>query len=329
MGVSYQDYYETLGLNRSATEKDIKSAYRKQARKWHPDLHSGSEKEMAEEKFKQINEAYEVLSDPEKRAKYDRLGANWRDGQEFSPPPDMDGFGFYSATGDNSGFSDFFETLFGGGDPFRRAGRKARRAGPVPGQDVETDIEVTLEEAYHGAERTLRLSMRETCPACEGSGIHGSTFCTRCGGTGSLTESKSLTVKIPAGVHDGSRIRLKGQGGVGENGGSRGDLYLKIRLAPHPVFKVYGSDLETELTLRPEQALLGDRVSVPTLDGTVSMTVPGGTHSGRRLRLKGKGLPHKDGRGDEYVRVRIDIPDYLTEQEKQLYGQLAALRKEV
>ncbi len=328
MGVKYQDYYEILGVDRNATEKEIKAAYRKLARKWHPDLHTGKDKEQAEEKFKQINEAYEVLSDPEKREKYDRLGARWQDGQDFSPPPDMEGFHFYTTTGNSvSGFSEFFETLFGGGDLFGRTARNYRRSRPVRGQDVETELEVTLEEIYRGGERTLQLSGREICPACGGTGNIQNSFCSRCGGLGELSTGRSLAVKIPPGVRDGSRIRLKGQGSEGIYGGEKGDLYLRIRLLPHPVFKVNGSTLETEITLRPEQAVLGDQLLVPTLDGPVTMKVPPGTRAGRRLRLKGKGLPSKDGRGDEYVRIKIDIPEYLTAEEEELYRRLAAVRK--
>ncbi len=330
MSVTYHDYYETLGVGRSATEKEIKTAYRKMARKWHPDLHPGKDKAAAEEKFKQINEAYEVLSDPEKRAKYDELGASWRDGQDFRPPPDAKGARFYTRTGDEAGgFSDFFETLFGGATSFSRTSRKTRHGGAVRGQDIETELEITLEEAYRGIEKSLQLSTREVCAVCGGTGHDYDAFCNRCGGTGTISGSKSLAVKIPPGVRAGSRIRLKGQGGEGLHGGSRGDLYLKINLIPHLVFKVQDNDLETEITLRPEQAALGDQVSVPTLDGPVNMKVPAGTRAGKRLRLRGKGLPYKEGHGDEYVRIKIDIPEHLTEEEQQLYRQLSALKKGV
>lgn len=326
MAVTYQDYYEILGVSRGATEKEIKAAYRKLARQWHPDLHTGKDKDKAEEKFKKINEAYEVLSDPGKRAKYDRLGANWKAGQDFSPPPDMEGFQFYTGTGSN-GFSDFFETIFGGGDIFGRRARRPR--GPVPGQDVESELELTLEEAYRGGEKALQMSAREICPACAGEGMAGYVFCNRCGGTGMTGSLKTLAVKIPPGVSDGSRIRLKGQGGEGLSGGPPGDLYLKVRLLPHPVFRVEGSDLESEVVLRPDQAVLGDQVTVPTLDGPVKMKVPPGARAGQRLRLRGKGMPYGGGRGDQYVRVKIDIPDRLTAEEDQLYRQLASLRKGV
>ncbi|KJS16381.1 MAG: molecular chaperone DnaJ [Peptococcaceae bacterium BRH_c4b] len=335
MAVTFQDYYETLGVSRKATDKEIKTAYRKLARKWHPDLHSGKDKEAAEEKFKHINEAYEVLSDADKRSKYDRLGANWRAGQDFTPPPDMDGFQYYTNAGGGGagGFSDFFETLFGGagGSPFSRAGRAgwAPRQGPLRGQDVESELELTLEEAYRGGEKTIQMSSREICPACGGAGIVNNAFCNRCGGTGTNNTTRTLTVKIPPGVQDGSRIRLKGQGGEGMTGGARGDLYMKIHLAPHPIYKIDGYDLETEVTLRPEQAVLGDQIAVPTLDGPVNMKVPAGFRAGRRLRLREKGLPRKEGRGDQYVRIKIDIPDNLSDQEQELYRQLAELRKGV
>ncbi|MFZ3173046.1 MAG: DnaJ C-terminal domain-containing protein [Carboxydocellales bacterium] len=313
MGVSYQDYYETLGVSRSATEKEIKTAYRKLARKWHPDLHKDKAKDAAEEKFKQVNEAYEVLSDPEKRGKYDRLGSNWQNGQDFGQSPDMAGSQFYSTTGDGmDGFSDFFTTLFGGrggfsttGGPtgsFRQGGptgRATRRNVPAQGQDVESELEITLEEAYRGVEKTLQFSSRAV--------------------------SKALEVKIPAGVHSGSRIRLKGQGGEGRNGGAKGDLYLIISILPHPVYTVHGDDLETEVTLRPEQAVLGAQVLVPTLDGQVNVKVPSGTRTGKRLRLREKGLPRQGGRGDQYVRIKVDIPAQLTVEEEQLYRQLAEL----
>ncbi|MGD0621825.1 MAG: J domain-containing protein [Thermacetogeniaceae bacterium] len=343
MAIAFQDYYEILGIKREATEKEIKSAYRKLARKWHPDLHTGKQKAEAEEKFKKINEAYEVLSDPEKRSKYDRLGSNWRNGQDFQPPPDWgDNVRFYNSADfpggadgfqGAGGFSDFFETLFGGG-AFGRAtagaaaaGARRRTRGPQRGQDVETEIELPLEEAYHGVSKTIQLSTGAVCTECGGAGTRERGFCPRCGGTGQVPDTKTLEVKIPAGICNGGRIRLRGQGGEGTGGGARGDLYLKVRLLPHPVYTVKGSDLETEIRLLPDQAALGDKVKVPTLDGPVIMTIPPGSHAGIRLRLREKGLPGNGGqRGDEYVRLVIDIPPALSEEEKDLYRQLQKLR---
>lgn len=327
MKVKYQDYYQILGVNRNATEKEIKTAYRKLARKYHPDLFAGKEKKEAEEKFKQINEANEVLSDPEKRAKYDRLGTDWQAGQDFQPSSDMEGIRFYTTDDINleSGFSEFFESLFGGDFPFRRATATTRRhKRTTRGQDIESEINLTLEEAYRGTEKSLQISSQEICDVCGGTGRIRRSFCSRCGGTGTILATKTLKVKIPPGVLEDSRIRLKGQGGEGSSDGVRGDLYLKVHFLPHPVFKVKGSDLETEIVLLPEQAVFGSKVTAPTLDGDVVMTVPPETHTGSKLRLKGKGLPRKEGgRGDEYVRIVIDIPRHLTSKEKKLYQQLA------
>ncbi|MDH7498668.1 MAG: DnaJ C-terminal domain-containing protein [Syntrophomonadaceae bacterium] len=326
MSIPYHDYYETLGVSRDASTKEIKAAYRKLARKWHPDLHSGAKKAEAEEKFKQINEAYEVLSDPEKRSKYDRLGSHWREGQDFQPPPDMEGFRVYTTGADfgRSGFSDFFETLFGA----QYAGKGSTPRARVRGEDVESEIELTLEEAYRGTSRSLQVAGGKACADCHGTGVRGRSFCPTCGGTGSVAETRTLQVNIPAGVHHGSRIRLKGQGYEGIGGGPRGDLFLKVRILPHPVFTVKGSDVEVQLTVEPDQAVLGDKVEVPTLDGPVVMTVPPGSRNGTRLRLQGKGLPRKDGtRGDQYVRLVIDIPRQVDEQQRALYEQLRRLRR--
>jgi len=332
MSIPFQDYYQILGVARNADAKEIKARYRKLARQYHPDLQSGEKKKEAEEKFKRINEAYEVLSDPEKRAKYDRLGANWQMGQDFEPPPDMGNVHFYRSTeGMPGGFSDFFETLFGSGG-FTTGGLGGRftgsRRGPTRGEDLETEITLTLEEAYRGGEKTVQLAAGAACSACGGAGHNGERFCPVCGGTGVNRTQTTLSIKIPPGVRDGSRIRLRGQGGEGRAGGKRGDLYLTVRLAPHASFTLNGTDLETEVALRPEQAALGDQVAVPTMDGPVRMKVPPGVRAGTRLRLKGKGWPDGAARGDEYVKVVIDLPAHLSKSELDLYRQLAALRGE-
>lgn len=324
MAVTFRDYYETLGVPRDADEKKIKAAYRKLARKWHPDLHTGKDKERAEEKFKEINEAYEVLSDADKRAKYDRLGSNWRNGDQFDPG-DM-GSTYYSSgdfnPSDFQGFSDFFASIFGSSKPGYR-GTSTFYDGPMRGQDIESEIELTLEEAYHGGNKSLRLSAGKVCGECHGRGVVGRTICTQCGGTGSIPTHRNIEVKIPAGVKEGSTIRLKGQGGEGSGGGQSGDLYLKVRLLPHTLFTVEGKNIEYVLTLRPDQAVLGDKVMVPTLDGSVRVTIPPGTPAGRRLRLKGKGLPGRQGdNGDQYVKININIATDIKEEEKELYRQI-------
>ncbi|MDW7650672.1 MAG: J domain-containing protein [Bacillota bacterium] len=325
MAVKFQDYYDVLGVSRDATEKEIKAAYRKLARKLHPDVHAEGEKAAAEEKFKQLNEAYEVLSDPEKRAKYDKLGQNWQAGEEFRPPPDMDGMHFYSTSGGDSGFSDFFETIFGGG--FRSGfdgfgGERTYRRQPQRGADAEAELALTLEEAYRGGEKTIGLGTQEACAHCGGSGIRDNSFCPACAGTGQQTAQRTLTVKIPPGIRDGAKIRLRGQGSG--PAGAKGDLYLRVKLLPHSTFRVEGDNLEADLVVMPWQAVLGDKVSAPTLDGTVKVTVPPKTRAGKKLRLRSKGLPKKDGsRGDLYLRIVIDIPSELAEDELELFRKLA------
>ena len=342
MAVKFQDYYETLGVDRNASAEEIKSAYRKLARKWHPDLHTGDEKQKAEERFKQINEAYEVLSDQDKRAKYDQLGQDWDKAESYQSSPGWDNMRHYTS-GDfegfrssGNGFSDFFEMFFGGGGTrtgqnFRSAGfdfGEGFRQGPARGNDLETEITLNIEEAYRGGGKSIRVSGSRTCPDCRGTAIKGNNICSRCGGTGALPDTRTLDVKIPPGVKDGSRIRLKGQGGEGLNGGERGDLYLTVRLQPHPVYKLKGDDIEVTATIMPEQAVLGDRITVQTLDGPVEVKVPSGSRNGRKLRLKGKGFPRKGGgRGDQYVQLAINIPQDISEQEKELYQQLNNLRK--
>ncbi len=330
---AFQDYYKILGVERNATAKEIKSAYRKLARKWHPDLQPGDKKKTAEEEFKRINEAHEVLSDPEKRDKYDRLGSRWQDGDEFSyqHQPGSERAYTYSPGGfegnfGGGGFSEFFEQFFGRG----RAGFKSSRTGrePVRGQDIESEIELTLEEAYQGVTRGLRISGGAVCEGCAGTGVTDQRFCSRCGGTGTVPQEKTLEVKIPAGVNEGSRIRLKGQGGEGLGGAERGDLYLKVRLLPHPLFRLSGSTVESNISLRPEQAVLGDKVTVSTLDGPVTLTVPPGSRSGVKLRLREKGFPLKGGgRGHHLVQIQIDIPARFSDAEKELYQKLSELSK--
>ena len=314
MAVQFRDYYETLGISKTASEDEIKSAFRKLARKYHPDV--AKDKKEAEEKFKQINEAYEVLSDPEKRRKYDQLGENWNQPGGFQPPPQwgggQPGGGYHWGGGENggvefefggTGFSDFFEAFFGGGrgrsafGGFGQRGTMAER-----GSDVEADIMVTLEEALHGS--TRQVSLRRA----------GSK------------KTETYQVKIPRGVREGQRIRLAGQGEAGERGGKSGDLFLRVRLARHPDFSVEGSDLVHEVKIAPWQGVLGDQIIVPTLEGNARLKLPPGTQGGQRFRLRGRGLPGVSGqRGDLYVVVQIAVPKKLSERERELWDQLAQL----
>jgi len=314
MAVQFRDYYETLGVSKTASEDEIRSAFRKLARKHHPDV--AKDKKTAEEKFKQINEAYEVLSDPEKRRKYDQLGEHWNQPGGFQPPPQwgagQPGGGFRWGSGENggvefefggTGFSDFFEAFFGGG-----RGRSAfggfgqREVTAERGNDVEADIMVTLEEALHGS--TRQVSLRRA----------GSK------------KTETYQVKIPRGVREGQRIRLAGQGEAGERGGKSGDLFLRVRLARHPDFSVEGSDLVHEMKIAPWQAVLGDKLIVPTLEGNARLKLPPGTQVGQRFRLRERGLPGVSGqRGDLYVVVQIALPKKLTETEREIWEQLARL----
>jgi curved DNA-binding protein len=328
MATTYKDYYEILGLNRKASEQEVKAAYRKAARKHHPDLHAKGEKAAAEEKFKEINEAYAVLGDKDKREKYDRLGDSPQNGQEWQPTPSAGSEGSRAwQNTDSEGFSDFFESLFGratAGD-FARAYRPARS---TRGQDLESDLELTLEEAYHGGQKTLQFAVRAVCPACGGAGSTGREACKICRGTGDKTSNKTLSVNIPSFIRDGSKIRLKGQGGEGSANGTPGDLLLNVKILPHTCFTLKGNSLETTARIYPEQAVLGDRITVPTLDGEVMLTVPPMIHNGQKLRLRSKGWQEKGGtRGDEYIKVVIDIPRTINQEEEEIYHHLADLKK--
>jgi curved DNA-binding protein len=327
MAVQFRDYYEVLGVSKTATEDEIKKAYRKLARKHHPDVNPNDK--SAEEKFKEINEAYEVLSDPEKRKKYDQLGQNWKAGADFTPPPGWENarvdFGDFDDTfgggRDSRGFSDFFESMFGG-----RRGARAGAGFGMRGQDVEANISLTLEEAHGGGTRSLTLQTTVICPTCNGTGTKDNKPCPTCRGAGVVAQPKTLEVNIPAGVRDGSVIRLAGQGEPGTNGSRAGDLFLHVRIEPHRLFSIVGEDdLQIELPVAPWEAALGTKVSVPTLDGSVEMKIPAGTQGGSRLRLRGQGLNKRGGgRGDEYVKIKIVIPPKLTPKEKELFEKLAA-----
>jgi curved DNA-binding protein len=289
MPVAFRDYYETLEVSRGATSDEIRSAYRKLARRYHPDINKD---EDAEERFKEVAEAYEVLSDADKRERYDRLGTNWRQGEDVSGTPGFEGFersrpdGVRFEFGDGA-FSDFFESLFG-----------SARTGDVRvrGADLEAVVDLSLEEAAAGG--PLRVS---------------------------LGDGRSFTVNVPAGVRDGQRIRLAGRGGEGIGGGSTGDLFLRVHLRPHRRFRVDGQDLHVDVPVAPWDAALGATLTVPTLTGSAKVRLPSGSSSGRRLRLRREGMPDRQGRhGDLYARVQIMIPRELDERERQLFEELRA-----
>lgn len=339
MAVKFRDYYEVLGVPKTASADEIKKAYRTLARKYHPDLQTGAGKEEAERKFKEINEANEVLGDPKKREKYDRLGSQWQEGMDFTPPPGggrpregtfrYEGSENFEAFG---GFSDFFESLFGDTMGGRGRGRGFGRAGaarPMRGSDVESEMELTLEEAVHGAKRRVRLQGQALCPVCNGRGGVGQQTCPRCGGTGRVVEARELTVNIPPGAREGDRVRLAGQGEPGENGASSGDLFVRIRLLPHPRFKIINeNDLETEVEVTPWEAVLGTEVRIQTLDGERILKIPAGSRGGKRFRIRGQGLPIRgNGKGDLYVQLKINIPAHVTPEERRLYEELARLAK--
>ena len=366
--VQFKDYYQTLGVARGADEKAIRAAYRKLARKHHPDINPGDS--AAEERFKEVNEAYEVLSDPDKRKLYDRFGEDWqryRDagftGDEPAGRPggastrvDPSDFGAWFAgqqatrpgagasqewsvydlddNGDGSGFSDFFQTLFGGRG--RDVGRGRTAAQPrrrrQRGEDAEVAVEVSFDEAFRGAKRTVQLQTPQTCPTCKGSGLVRDTTCPTCDGTGLIRGTRTLEVTIPPGVATGSRVRVAGQGGPGEGGAPHGDVYLRITVRPDPRFEREGDDLRTEVDVPLTTALLGGEVVVPTPTGRVALAIPPETQPGRVFRLRGQGMPRLKGargtRGDLLARVQVSLPTNLSERERALFQELRQVRPE-
>jgi curved DNA-binding protein len=320
MPIDYKDYYSILGVPKTAAPEDIKKAYRRLAKEHHPDLHTEKNKLRATEKFKEINEAYEVLSDPKKKTQYDQIGPGWDSQQQPGPPPrrpqQAHNFEDDGEQGGFSGFSDFFEKVYG--DQERRSGTRR----PRKGQDVEAEMPLSLEDAVRGGEKRLTLNIPSLCPACAGTGRRGNGFCPNCGGVGEIPAQRTITARLPKTVHDGMRLRLKGQGSPSA-GGEAGDLYLRIRLSPHPQFKVTGADLETPVTIMPWVAALGGEVSVPSLEGPVRIKIPPGTHADRVLRVAGKGLGREDGtRGDLHAVVRIDIPNQSNAQLEGIYQKM-------
>ncbi len=335
--MNYKDYYHILGVPKNAAEKDIKSTYRKLARKWHPDANPDNQKE-AEEKFKEIQEAYEVLGDSDKRRKYDMLGSNWqeaarqaeqqrryRSAQSDAFQFDFGDFGGESPGAGPSGFSDFFDMFFSG------IGRRstAQSTGfSQRGQDLETTIELSLRDVYDGGKKSISLQLEDVCPRCRGTGTERGSLCAQCHGTGRLLTTKKFEVTIPRGIGEGQRIRLAGQGGAGISGGPNGDLFLVVKLKDDPTYKRKGDDLYVDLPVSVYDLALGGEVKVPTMAGQVAMTIPAGTQSNRLLRLSSKGMPkvRDGGSGDQYVRLIGQLPANLSDKEKKLFKELAALR---
>lgn len=301
--MDYKDYYKTLGVEKGASQDDIKHAYRRLARKYHPDV---SKEKDASKRFQEVNEAYEVLHDPEKRKAYDQLGSNWKSGQGFQPPPGWQQDFNQSSGGfaDGGDFSDFFSSLFG------NTGARGQRGGSgraqSKGEDIDANVRISIDEAYHGATRSLSLNV----PEMDNRGAM-------------VSRKRTLKVKIPKGVSANQRIRLEGQGGAGSGGAPAGDLFLRIEFEPHALYRADGKNLHLDLPVAPWEAALGRSVKVPTLGGTVDLKIPAGARSGQQLRLKGRGLPGNPP-GDQYVTVQIVVPPENSEKMQQLYSELEA-----
>ena len=340
--MKYQDYYQILGVDRNATEAKIKSAYRKLARKFHPDVNKDP---SAVDKFKDINEAYEVLSDKEKRSRYDSLGANWQSGSDFTPPPGFEGFNFNNANAygqnfsDMGGFSDFFGSIFG--DLMGRGGRKSqsfnfndfggfsntsqRKSKPKQSSvnlDITREIKVTAKDLMSENEKTVKISNMQKCTSCSGN----TGYCSSCGGTGFINKSKNIKVKIPKGIADCQKIRLAGEGNSDEYG-RVGNLYLIVNIED-PEYEVNGSDVVKQITISPAEAVLGIKKDIQTLHGNVGIKIPPMTKAGTTMRLKDLGLPKKpSGFGNMNVKIRINIPENINEKQKKLYEELLKLEQ--
>ncbi len=359
-----KDYYKILGVDRRASTEEIKKAFRRLARKYHPDVNPGNK--TAEAKFKEINEAYEVLSDADKRRRYDALGPNWNEpfggfgsqprARTYTPPGSSSrgrtGAGTsnpYGGFDDPTGWTDFFETLFGrrssgggsgsgsgsgtagSGAGTTTAGRSSTRDMTARrGEDIEQPVEITLREAYAGATRVFTVETPETCATCKGTGRVGlGRICGTCGGSGTTTKSRRLEVHIPAGADTGTRVRVAGEGQLGVNGGPRGDLYLLITMKPDPGFERKGDDLLAEVPVPLTTAVLGGEVRVPTPDGKrLILTIPPETQNGQSFRLSGKGMPRAtgEGAGNLVARVQVELPRRLSPRERALFEELARQR---
>jgi DnaJ-class molecular chaperone len=328
-----RSYYDILGVSRTATQEDIKKAYRRLARQYHPDLHTGPKKAEMEKRFKELNEANEVLGDPDNRKKYDQYGPRWREaeayerarrehagaGRTWSGMGGMGG-GPQFTTEEGQDYSDLFEMFF------NRGGRGEAGFGgfAMPGSDLEATVSISLREVLNGVTRRIDLAEPAPCKTCQGTGRRGAQLCPTCGGRGRVSESRTIEVKIPAGVRDGVRLRVQGKGSGGSRGGKRGDLYLRVHILPHPVFKRHGDDLHVILPVWPWEAALGAEVIAPTLGDEVRVKVPAGSRSGSKLRLKGKGLPSNGGgHGDLYFILQVDLPATLSDEERKWFEQMS------
>jgi molecular chaperone DnaJ len=326
-----KDYYQTLGVKRDASEQEIKQAYRRLARQYHPDVNPGDK--ASETKFKEINEAYEVLSSKDNRNKYDKYGDQWQHADQFEQARRQQGpfwdFGQGSgATSFQFGGEDlgniFDDLLFGGGRT-----RTYTRTRPMRGRNLETPIEVTLEEAFQGTSRTISLQSEEHCPTCKGAGVMQHQVCATCQGAGMVPQMKRLEIKIPAGVKTGSRVRIAGKGAPGYSGGPSGDLYLMVTVRSHRQFERRNDDLYVEIPVPLMVAVLGGEVQVPTMKGKLALKIPTETQNGRSFRLAGQGMPHlgKSARGDLFAKVNVVLPTKLSAKEKELFEQLKEIRR--
>ncbi len=330
--MKFQDYYQILGVKRDASADEIKKAYRKLALEWHPDRHKGATKEQAESKFKGISEAYAVLSDPEKRKKYDTFGENWEHGQDFRPPPGQGGAQRVSPEdlakmfGGGFGFSDFFASLFGDetARSFNGSSRGSRRGRPTPrsGKDAHAELELTIGQVIQGGRQTIELPIMVECDTCGGDGDADGMPCPSCGGVGSRRTVRRVEIAIPQPVRDGMQIRLKGLGEPSPTGGPAGDLYLRLSVESDATYRRSGNDVYADVPIAPWEALAGAKIDVRTLDGVVTVRVPPETRANAKLRLPKRGLMGDRGgeqgeRGDFYVVVRYQLPDGLTPEQKK------------